>query len=60
MKLKNIFWTKWKIIRTIWPYRDGYGVYRKHILTGEKVVLETGLKRVDAERIAKEENNHST
>lgn len=54
--LKNIFWGKWKITRTIWPYPEGYGVIRHHLLTGERVLLDTGLSHEEAEKSCKELN----
>lgn len=56
MKLKNLFWSKWKVARTIWPYREGWGTYRVNRLTGEKCILDTGLTKEDATSIVDEMN----
>lgn len=42
---------KWIVVRTIWPYPYGYGVYCR----GCKTLAESGLIKDDAERI-KERN----
>lgn len=52
----NVFWTKWKVIRTIWPYPEGWGVYRRNWLTGHRTILETGLTKSYAQEIADYEN----
>lgn len=44
---------KWTVIRTIWPYKEGYGV----ICNGGKTLLESGLSRDKAKAIANYENN---
>jgi len=57
MKLfKNIFYTKWKVCRTGWPYRVGYGTYRKYWLTGEITLLDSGLTKEYAKSAADELN----
>lgn len=57
MRIGRIFWTKWKVARTIWPYKDGWGVFRENWVTGQKVVLETGLPTTDmAQEIADQQN----
>lgn len=53
----KILLSKWKVIRTIWPYKEGYGVYREHFITGQKTVLETGLTKEQAQAIADQQNN---
>ena len=52
MKIKNAFWSKWQVARTIWPYREGYGTYRVNKLTGEKCILDTGLTKEQAQQEA--------
>jgi hypothetical protein len=52
----GLFWSRWKVIRTIWPYPDGYGVYRKNYLTGARVVLDAGLTKEAAHESARELN----
>lgn len=50
MKFFNkVVWSKWKVIRTIWPYPEGYGIYRDNVVTGNRVILETGLTKEDAQ-----------
>jgi hypothetical protein len=53
---KNLFWSRWMLIRTIWPYKEGYGTYRKNRLTGERMVLDTGLTKEEAQYSADELN----
>lgn len=55
--IKNIFWTKWKVCRTGWPYREGYGTYRKNWLTGNMTILDTGLTKEQAKAAINELNN---
>jgi hypothetical protein len=43
---------KWGIVRTIWPYRDGWGTW----CPGCKMTLDTGLTKRHAEMNAKELN----
>ena len=43
---------RWRIIRTIWPYEDGWGVYCPRCRT----MLESGMSKLDAEWIAEAEN----
>jgi hypothetical protein len=40
---------KWKVIRTIWPYPEGYGVYRRNFWTGKKTILAFGLTKEAAQ-----------
>lgn len=50
---KRIFWTKWKVARTVFPYPDGWGVYRENWVTREKLILDTGIPdRQTAEDVA--------
>jgi hypothetical protein len=44
---------KWRSIRTIWPYPDGYGTYCR----GCRTVVDTGLSKPEAEARAKEMNH---
>lgn len=55
--MKGITWSKWKVARTIWPYPEGHGVYKENYLTGEKVILDTGIPKEQAEQIAKDLND---
>ena len=52
----RIIWTRWKVARTIWPYREGYGTYRMHRFTRDKTILDTGLTKEQAIESAKELN----
>lgn len=52
----TLFKSKWKTIRTIWPYKEGYGVYKEDWL-GKKTVLHTGLSKEQAEEECKKLNN---
>lgn len=47
---------KWGIIRTIWPYPEGYGTYCQSC----KTVLDTGLTMEDAEETVEELNRRET
>ena len=49
--------SQWKVCRTLWPYPEGYGVYRKHLISGRKTLLEHGLTREEAKQTAYEENH---
>ena len=51
------FYTKWKVIRTIWPHPEGYGTYRTNILTGVKTLLDSGLTLEQAKQTCKELNS---
>lgn len=58
MTLSNLFKHKhkWKVVRTKWPYPDGYGTHCK----GCRTVVDTGLSKEEAEARAKELNkNHA-
>lgn len=57
MKKKGILWSKWKVAKTIWPYPEGYGVYREHLLNGHREILDTGIPKERAEETAKELNS---
>lgn len=46
--MKKLFWSKQKVIKTIWPYREGYGTYRINILTRNRQILDTGLSKNQA------------
>ena len=48
--------SKWKIARTCFPYPSGWGTYRTNRVTGQKVILDTGLTKEAAEKAAKELN----
>jgi len=54
----GIFNTKWKIARSVWPYLEGWGTYRKNRITGSKTILDTGLTKEQAIESAKELNKH--
>ena len=43
---------RWKAIRTIWPYPDGYGTY----CSGCRTLLDSGQTKDAARRGAQEEN----
>ena len=44
---------RWRVVRTIWPYPDGYGVHNKH----RNALSDAGLTKGHAEKIAKEMND---
>ncbi len=44
---------KWVVMRTIWPYPEGYGTCCK----GCRTVLDTGLSRKQAIKSVEELNN---
>lgn len=50
----NLFSPKVTIIRTIWPYEEGWGVVIKQFGKPD-TVLETGLSEERAKAIAKQE-----
>jgi hypothetical protein len=43
--LDNIMHGKWEVRRTIWPYKEGYGVYHPR----QRVILSTGLTKEQAQ-----------
>lgn len=49
MKILN----RWEVIRTIWPYPEGWGVWQPSTRT----IIDTGLPKEEAERICKEMNS---
>ncbi len=55
--IKDLAWSQWKVAKTIWPYPDGYGVYKENYLTGERVILDTGIPKEVAEENAKQLND---
>lgn len=57
--MANIFTAKWKVIRTIWPYKDGYGVYKEDWF-GNKTILHTGLSKEQAQVECEKLNNQLT
>lgn len=54
--IQNLFWSKWKVARTIWPYKDGWGTYKENWLTREKVIMDSGLSLLDAQAAMMELN----
>lgn len=54
---KGLFWTKWKVCSTIWPYDEGYGAYRKNILTGSLTIIDSGVTHGTAMRTVNELNS---
>ena len=55
-RIKKYFWSSWKVAKTIWPYPEGYGTYRTNYLTGERMILDTGLSYDHAKATIKELN----
>ena len=43
---------KWEVVRTGWPYREGYGTYNKR----KRVLLDSGLSREQTVEECKELN----
>lgn len=43
---------KWRAIRTIWPFKDGYGTYCRGCMS----VLDIGLSKEEADRRARKLN----
>jgi len=44
--------TKWKVVRTIWPYEDGYGV----VSADRLIIVDTGLSKEQAQSICDQMN----
>ena len=44
--------TKWEVVRTIWPYEDGYGV----LSVDRRVIVDTGLSKEEARSICDQMN----
>ena len=57
--LKRLFEPKWKVIRTIWPYPEGWGVYKEDFFGGKRTVLDTGLTKEQAQEECDKLNNES-
>lgn len=53
--LKLLTRDKWEVRRTIWPYRDGWGVYNP----GTRTILDTGLTKERAQHICDEMNKEA-
>lgn len=47
---------KWKVIRTIWPYPEGWGVYKRNPWTNKKTLLDYGLTKEQAQAACDEAN----
>lgn len=45
---------RWSVVRTGWPYEPGYGTYCKR----RSMLLDTGLSREEARRLARELNQN--
>lgn len=55
--MKKIMWSKYKVIRSIWPYPDGWGVYRHHIFDERnREITDAGLTKEAAQQAADELN----
>lgn len=52
----KLFKPKWKIIKTIWPYPEGYGAYKEDLF-GKRTIISTGLTKEQALEEAKQLNN---
>jgi hypothetical protein len=53
MRLKRLLGIdKWEVRRTIWPYKDGWGVYNP----SRRTIIATGLTKADAIALAAEMN----
>jgi hypothetical protein len=51
--VRRLLGDKWEVRRTIWPYRDGYGVYNQ----ARRTLLEHGLTKERAQQICDYENS---
>lgn len=40
------FRSKWRVVKTTWPNREGYGVYNRR----KRVLLDSGLSQHNAQR----------
>lgn len=54
--IRWVLYTKWKVIRTTWPYPEGYGTYRKNRWNGQITLLDSGLTKDQATEIAQQMN----
>jgi len=52
----KLFWSRWKVSKTIFPYPEGYGTYRINYLTGQRTILDTGLSKEYAKQTVIELN----
>lgn len=44
---------KWKVGRSTFPYKEGYGTFKRNFWTGRLIVLDTGLNKGQAESVVK-------
>jgi|GEM_PF-4949420 len=51
-RIKSICKHKWEVIRTIWPYKYGYGTICKRCNT----LLDSGLEKKKAKQVVKKMN----
>ena len=45
---------RWSVVRCGWPYGSGYGTYCRR----RRILLDTGLSREEARRLARELNQN--
>lgn len=51
--LKWLVGDKWILVRTIWPYPEGYGTYNKF----RRTLLDSGLTKLEAIETCKDLNH---
>lgn len=54
--LLRLKYTSWKPIRYIWPYPEGYGIYRRNRWTGQRTVVDRYATREEAIEACKLQN----
>lgn len=55
MLLKQLIHGRWRVVRTGWPYKVGYGTYRKRY---PPTLLDSGLTRDEAQERCDELNSY--
>ncbi len=54
----ELFKKTWKVVRTIWPYPEGYGTV--FYLHGKRTIVDSGLSKEEAESIVQHENSQES
>lgn len=49
---RKLFWTRWRTANVCWASPNGWEVYRKNWLTGEREIYQTGHSQVSAAAVA--------
>jgi len=53
----GLFKAKWKVAKSGFPYKEGYGTYKTDFWGNKRTILDTGLSYEQAVRACKELNS---